>query len=180
MRMPKRLMIIGVIAALFLSIVGFTSTSAQSILSEEQLQKISNNCVSIKNTLNQLHASDALLRVNRGQVYEAMATKLMDRFNSRLTSNDLDAVGTTAVTNSYRTALNTFRTDYQSYERQLSATIKIDCTQKPSEFHAAIENAREKREVVHKDVIRLHQYIDDYRSAVNDFFINFERVTGDE
>jgi hypothetical protein len=109
-----------------------------------------------------------------------MATKLMDRFNSRLTSNDLDAVGTIAVTNSYRTALTTFRTDYQAYERQLSASIKVDCTQQPAEFHAAIENAREKRSTVHKDVIKLHQYIDDYRSAVNDFFINFERVTGDE
>lgn len=180
MRIQKRLMIVGVVATLFLSIAGFTATSAQSILSDEQLQRISNNCVSIKNTLNQLHATDALLRVNRGQVYEAMSTKLMDRFNSRLTSNNLDAVGTTAVTNSYKNALATFRTDYQAYERQLSAAIKIDCDQKPAEFHAATQDAREKRDKVHQDVIRLHQYIDDYRSAVNDFLINFERVTGSE
>ena len=179
MKTPTRLMIIGVIATLFLSIAGFTTTQAQSILSSEQLQRISANCVSIKNTLNQLHASDALLRVNRGQVYEAMSTKLMDRFNSRLTSNDLDAVGTIAVTNGYRTALTTFRTDYQAYERQLSSAIKTDCEQKPAEFHASIEDAREKRGKVHQDILRLHQYIDDYRSAVNDFFINFERVTGE-
>lgn len=177
--MPARLAIVAVIATLFLSIAGLTSTSAQTTLTNEQLQRISANCLSIKNTLNQLHASDALLRVNRGQIYEAMSTKLMDRFNARLTSNGLDATGTMAVTNGYRTALATFRTDYQAYERQLSAALRIDCDQKPAEFHAVIEDARTLRSKVHTDVIRLHQYIDDYRSAVNDFYINFQRVTGE-
>lgn len=179
MRLPLGLMIIGVVAALFLSISGIQSASAQTTLTEEQLRRISANCTTTKNTLNQLHATDALLRVNRGQVYEAMSTKLMDRFNTRLTSNNLDAVGTIAVTKGYRTALNTFRSDYQTYERQLSDAINIDCTKKPAEFHTAIESAREKRDTVHKDVLRLHQYIDDYRFAVKDFLINFERVAGD-
>lgn len=179
MRMPARLVTIGVIATLFLSVIGMTTTSAQTTLTNDQLERISANCLSIKNTLNQLHASDALLRVNRGQIYETMSTKLMDRFNARLLSNDLDATGTQAVTTSYRSALATFRTDYQAYEQQLSVAIKIDCDQKPAEFHAAIEDARTKRNKVHNDVIRLHRYIDDYRSAVNDFFINFQRVSGE-
>jgi hypothetical protein len=179
MKIPMRLVIVGAIAALFLSITGLTATSAQSTLTSDQSNRISANCISIKNTLNQLHASDALLRVNRGQIYETMNTKLMDRFNARLQSNSLDTTGTLAVTNSYRSALSTFRADYQAYERQLSTAIKIDCTQKPAEFHAAIQDARTKREKVHTDVIRLHRYIDDYRSAVNDFFINFQRVLGE-
>lgn len=179
MRTPVRFAILGVVITLFLSVIGLTTASAQTILTEEQLGRISANCLSIKNTLNQLHASDALLRVNRGQIYEAMSTKLMDRFNARLSGNDLDARGTIAVTTSYRTALATFRTDYQAYERQLSTAIKIDCNQKPADFHNAIEDARTKRDKVHDDVIRLHQYIDDYRSAVNDFYINFQRISGE-
>ncbi len=179
MKLPARLVILGLIATIVLSGVVVRDSFAQTDLTDEQLKKISANCVSIKNTLNQLHASDALLRVNRGQIYEAMATKLMDRFNGRLSSNKLDATGTTAVTTSYRSALDTFRVDYQSYERQMSAAIRIDCDKKPAEFHAAIEDARTKREKVHTDVLRLHQYIDDYRSAVNDFYINFERVSGE-
>jgi hypothetical protein len=102
----------------------------------------------------------------------------MDRFNARLNSNNLDATATEAVTGSYRSALATFRTDYQAYERQLSATIRVDCDQQPADFHAALEDARSKRQKLHTDVVRLHQYIDDYRSAVNDFFINFQRLTG--
>ena len=179
MRIRIRLAIIGAITALLLSITGMTTTSAQTNLTNEQLERISANCVSIKNTLNQLHASDALLRVNRGQIYETMSTKLMDRFNSRLQSNNLDATGTQAVTTSYRSALASFRTNYQAYEQQLSAAIRIDCSQKPAEFHAAVEDARTKRSKVHSDVIRLHRYIDDYRSAVNDFYINFQRVSAE-
>lgn len=177
--MPARLLVIGVIATVFLSMIGMRNASAQGTLTDQQLRQISANCLSIKNILNQLHANDALLRVNRGQIYEAMSTKLMDRFNARLNSNKLDSTGTQAVTNSYRSALAAFRSDYQAYERQLSAAISVDCDQHPADFHAAIEDARTKRSKVHSDVLRLHQYIDDYRSAVNDFLINFERVSGE-
>jgi hypothetical protein len=168
--------IIGV--ALGAVILASNAVQAQSSeLTEDQERRISVNCLSIQNSLSQLHASDALLRVNRGQVYESMATKLMDRFNARLTSNSLDAKAMTTVTGNYRTALATFRTDYISYEQKLSDTMRIDCTEEPSQFHASVLRTRELRAKVHEDVIRLHRYIDDYRSSVGDFLINYERVS---
>lgn len=178
MKLPVRLLVVGLVATVFLSVVSLTKVEAQTILTDEQLQRIAANCQTIKNSLDQLHATDALLRVNRGQIYESMGTKLMNNFNARLNSNGLDTQGLSVVTNGYQLALGMFRADYQSYERQLSAAIRIDCEKQPSEFHFAIEDARDKRNKVHSDVIRLHQYIDDYRSAVNDFLINYERVTG--
>lgn len=178
MKLPIRLIVIGLIAAVLLPIITIGTAEAQSTLTNEQLQRISANCSAAKTTLNQLHASDALLRVNRGQIYELMSTRLMNNFNARLTSNNLDAKGLQVVTTSYKTALDTFRSDYQAYERQLSTAIRVDCDKQPAEFHYAVQDAREKRAKVHQDVIRLHQYIDDYRSAVNDFYINYERTTG--
>ncbi len=178
MNIPSRLVIIGAIAAVVCSLASFNGVSAQTILTEDQLQRISVNCLSIKNTLNQLRVSDALLRVNRGQIYDAMGTKLMNNFNSRLSSNGKDIKGLQAVTSGYQTALETFRTDYREYESKLSVAIKIDCDKQPAEFHAAIEAARTKRATLHTDVLRLHQYIDDYRSGVSDFLINFERTSG--
>lgn len=171
-------MIVGGVAALFMALAPMQSAFAET-LTPRQLERIKANCQSIKSTLNQLHATDALLRVNRGQIYESMATKLMDRFNTRLTSNGLDATGTVAVTSSYRTALETFRSDYRSYERQLATAIRINCEQNPTEFHSALQEARTKRAKLNEDVVRLHRYIDDYSSAVNDFFINYQRVSGD-
>ena len=153
-----------------------SSVSAED-LTPDQIARVKGNCVSIKNSLSQLHASDALLRVNRGQVYESMAAKLMDTFNDRLAGNRLDNKAMTTVTANYRSALTTFRTDYIAYEQKLSEAIRIDCTAQPNTFHAALEQARTLRSKVHDDVVRLHRVIDDYRSSVNDFLLNYERVS---
>ena len=158
--------------------LGVQTAKAQSAsLTSEQIELIRNNCTSTKSTLSQLHASDALLRVNRGQIYESMASKLMDPFNNRLGNNRLDSRATSAVTSSYRTALDTFRTDYRLYEEKLSSAIRIDCANAPTLFYTTIEQARVNRAKVHEDVVKLHRYIDDYRSAVGDFLLNFERVS---
>lgn len=176
----KNLLIASFVALLTLgSFLQVSLVSAQTeSLSDTQKQQIVTNCVSIKNSLNQLHASDALLRVNRGQVYESMASKLMDRFNGRLSSNGLDAKAMTTVTSNYRSALTTFRTNYMSYEQKLSETLRIDCTQNPEAFHEAILETRFLRNTVHEDVLRLHRFIDDYRASVGDFLINYQRITG--
>ena len=178
MKLSVRLIVIGLVAITILSIGSLRDVSAQSAVNEEQIQRIQDNCSAIKSTLNQLHASDALLRVNRGQLYDAVATKLMNNFNSRLGNNSLDNKGLIVVTSSYQTALTAFRNDYQSYEKQLSNVLRIDCSKQPTDFHAALEDARTKRTKVHGDVLRLNQYIDDYRSAVSDFYINYQRVSG--
>jgi len=177
MKIHSRLLIGGMVAAVLLSAFHVYDASAAD-LTDEQSARISVNCLTIKSSLNQLHASDALLRVNRGQIYESMGTKLMSSFNGRLGSNSLDNKGLVSVTDSYQTALTTFRDDYRTYEQQLSTVIKIDCAAQPAAFHDALVNARTKRAKVHTDVLRLHQYIDDYRSAINDFMLNFDRVTG--
>lgn len=146
-------------------------------LTPEQTERVKLNCVSIKNTLSQLHASDALLRVNRGQVYESVGSKLMDTFNARLANNRLDNKAMTTVTANYRTALNNFRNDYIAYEQKLSDAIKIDCIARPNTFHTALEEARTLRLKVHEDVLKLHRYIDDYRTSVSDFLLNYERIS---
>lgn len=154
-----------------------TPKASAEDLTPEQTAQIKANCVSIKNSLSQLHATDALLRVNRGQTYEAVASKLMDPFNNRLANNQLDNRAMTAVTSDYRETLDTFRSDYIAYEQKLSATLRIDCAVKPNSFHASLLEARALRTKVHTDVMRLHQLLDDYHSSVGDFLLNYERVS---
>lgn len=179
--MMKRIVLVGIAMLLSASMafLAVQATRAQAVLTDEQRDRIVANCVSIKNTLNQLKVSDALLRVNRGQIYESMRSKLMEPFNDRLSNNSLDARGLVAVTTSYGIELSAFRSDYQNYERQLTAAIRIDCTDDPDAFHVAIENARSLRQQVNDDVQSLHEFIDDYRNAVSDFRLNYERVSGD-
>ena len=160
-------------SALFLG----ASPAAADDLTPEQTAHIKSNCVAIKNSLNQLHVSDALLRVNRGQVYESMASKLMENFNARLASSRLDNKAMETVTASYRSELTAFRADYIAYEQKLSEAIRIDCVAQPNTFHAVLSEARQLRKNVHADVIKLHHLIDDYRSSVGGFLVNYERVS---
>ena len=174
----KRL-IIGISLATVISGLFFGIVAAQTQpMTDAQISQIKNNCMSAKSTIARLHANDALLRVNRGQMYESMTTKLMARFNARVDSNHLDSKDLESVTQNYNTALATFRTDYQAYEESLSGALNIDCTKEPVTFYDAVADARTKRSRVHVDVIKLHQYIDDYSAAFDAFTTNFYKLSG--
>jgi hypothetical protein len=169
----------GMLTSLLVVAISYGIVSAESTsITDAQLNRIKTNCVSAKNTLNQIHASDALLRVNRGQLYESMSTKLMSRFNNRVDSNHYDAKNLISVTQNYGTALTNFRNDYQSYEEQLSNALSIDCTKEPVSFYDSVASSRVKRTQVHVDVTILHQYINDYESAYKDFAAIFFQAHG--
>ncbi len=180
MRNLRILVTFGLLTASLVSLFVLSSASAETSPTEAQIIRIKANCVSAKNTLNQIHANDGLLRFNRGQIYESMTTKLMSRFNSRVDSNNFDAKPLIAVTNSYGTALTNFRADYIIYEEQMSTALKIDCQKEPISFYDAVAKARTKRTQVHSDVVILHQKIDDYTSAFSAFTITFQSVSGDK
>jgi len=171
--------IIAVCAAVVITSTFFNVASAQDTpMTDAQIKQIKGSCVSAKNTMAQLHASDALLRVNRGQIYESMTTKLMSRFNDRATSSHLKTDDLVAVNQNYNATLTLFRSDYQAYEESLSAALKIDCTKEPVTFYDAVADARRKRTQVHVDVIRLHQFIDDYKSTFESFVTDYLGLNG--
>ncbi len=176
----RSLIVVGVGVALLGSVVLLSSVSAQNTpVTDAQVERIKSSCLSAKNTLNQLRASDALLRVNRGQLYVSMTTKLMTRFNTRAESNGLNAKDLVAVTNSYNAAVNTFTADYKAYEEQLSSALRIDCTKEPVTFYDAVASARIKRAQVHTDVLAVHQLIDQYTSTFDAFSLNFSNPNRD-
>jgi hypothetical protein len=142
------------------------------------MARIQASCVSAKNTLNRLHESDALLRVNRGQIYESMSTKLMARFNSRAESGHFNVKDLTSATQDYTTALTKFRDDYQEYEVQLFGALNIDCLKEPVSFYDSVASARVKRAQVHSDVVKLHQDIDGYKTAFDAFSTEFNTSNG--
>ncbi len=163
MRITVKALALNLLAIALLSTAVFGIVSAQSTpMTEAQMARIRSSCLSAKTTLNQLHANDALLRVNRGQIYESMSTKLMARFNDRADSNHFNTKDLVAVAQSYDTALTKFRDDYISYEVQLYSALNIDCQKEPVSFYDAVAVARTQRAQVHSDVLQLHQYIDSY------------------
>lgn len=145
-------------------------------LNDTQRQRIQSNCTQIKSTTERLHASDALLRVNRGQAYEAVSSRLMAPFNMRLSLSGLDNKAMATRSGQYQDALDVFRADYSEYEKKLSAALKIDCKKSPDNFYSAVLEARALRKSLHEDVQKIHRAMDDYKTSVNDFLLNFKRL----
>lgn len=170
MQMSKRLLIISLILSATFCSVALSNVFAQTVpMTDQQVELIRNGCTSTKSTLNQLHSSDALLRVNIGQIYESMSAKLMENFNSRVALNNYDGVSLVVATTSYQQLLDSFRTDYMIYEKQLSSAISIDCSSQPVSFYDAVALAKIKRELVHNDVIALNQSLDQYNLVLGQF-----------
>ena len=175
MKVSKGLIFIGFALAATFSGISLINAYAQgNEITASQIELIRTNCASTKNTLNQLHVSDALLRVNMGQRYESTSAKLMSRFNDRVSSNSFSNASLTAVTTAYEQSLDTFRSDYKNYEEQLASTIGIDCSKQPTVFYSAVITSRDKRNQVHSDVVKLNQYLDQYQSVVEQFEKNYQ------
>ncbi len=170
MKINKKIPMILFAFAAFLGVVSYINVSATDTpMSAQQIDRIYGSCTLAKNTLNQLHASDALLRVNMGQIYESMSTKLMSKFNTRVSNNKFDNSNLASITNSYNSTLDTFRSDYIKYEEQLTSANNIDCKKQQVSFYDAVSSARNDRIQVHDDVVKMNQYIDQYQAAVNQF-----------
>lgn len=148
---------------------GSTTFAEDSTLTDSKIVQIRNRCSEIKVTLTRVHANDALLRVNRGQLYERLSTKLAAPLNSRIALNRLDGSSLLSVTSSYELNLNEFRTRYQAYEEQLSTTMRTDCVKQPASFYDNLQLARDKRRLVYESTQKLAGNIADYKQAFTEF-----------
>lgn len=149
-------------------VVRAQSTSPTEIDDEHQARIVA-NCVSAKQAIRQVQRYDAGLRVNHGQVYEALSARLMSRFNTRVDSNGFNTRSLRAVTEFFDKSLDEFRTAYQVYARSLSSALAVDCAKDPVVFYNAVSEAADARETVHTSVQKLNDTITEYRSAFDAF-----------
>jgi hypothetical protein len=143
-------------------------------MTEEHIARIRDNCVDAQSILFQLHASDAGLRVNRGQIYESVATKLIAPFNSRLVLNRINEESLLSSASEYEKQLQVFRTQYQQYEEAMSATLRINCVNQPVAFYDSVVDTRKKRQLTHQSSVELQTTIKRYGADVDVFAKNFE------
>ena len=173
----KRLIITLSVFAMAAILGGLWHTSAgaeNTPMTEAHIARIRANCVDAQSTLRQLHASDALLRVNRGQLYESISTKLMAPLNSRISLNRLDGVSLVSIATTYESQLVYFRQSYQQYEEAMSQTLRINCINQPVVFYDSVADARSKRKKVHDSTVALHNTISEYKTEFEAFAKQFD------
>lgn len=153
---------------------GIAMADDQAPMTEAHIARIRSNCIDAQAMLNRLHASDALQRVNQGQLYESISTKLMAPFNSRVALAQLDGVTLVSLAATYDQQLSTFRTNYQIYEEGMSNLLAMNCTNQPVAFYDGVADVRTKRQTVHDNVVALQKTVQDYQNAFEDFAKRFE------
>jgi hypothetical protein len=164
-------------AVMMILVLTGTHVAAQSndqpLMTETHIERIRGFCVEAQTTLGQLHASDALLRVNRGRLYESISTKLMTPLNSRIALNSLDSLNLPGIASRYDQELAAFRQNYQQYEEAMTRTLRIDCTKQPVAFYDSVAETRDKRQKTHDNVVKLNETIQEYKAEFEVFAQKF-------
>jgi hypothetical protein len=171
-----RIITILILATLFSGVIFSFAASAEETapMTDAHIARIRTNCVDAQSTLFQLHATDAGLRVNRGQIYESISTKLMAPFNSRIVLNRISDETLLSTAAQYDKQLEVFRQQYQLYEEAMSASLRINCVNQPVAFYDSVVDTREKRQQTHDAAAELHKTIQEYGAEVDTYAKNFQ------
>lgn len=175
--MNRLAIILALCSVIIAAAVASQVAHAQAALPEAQIEYIRQNCVTAQTTLTRLHASDALLRVNRGTLYELFSDKLMAPLNSRIALGRLGGLKLAATTLEYDRQIDVFRSSYSQYEESMSRTLKINCNDKPVEFYEGIQTTRERRQRLHEDTETLTTLLEAYKTEFESFAKEFEEAS---
>ena len=157
-----------VVAALVVALAPVAVWAQQSTPTAAHIEKIRQNCLSAQVTMQRIQYSDVAIRINRGQAYDTLLSKLMAPFNSRVALNRLgQAPQLSDKTNVVEMALADFKKHYVEYEDTLSATLNIKCQDRPVAFYDSLNRTRELRASLASDLVRLRAALDEYKKIVN-------------
>lgn len=161
---------ISIVALSVLAIFIFSQSSyAQTAnLSPEKESVVKQTCVSAQTVLQRIQHNDAATRVNRGQGYETIASRLMVPLNTRTTSNEYNSTAPLLIdtTEDFQQALENFKEDYENYDNAVSAALRTKCQDKPADFYGHLEDARSERQKVSNGITNLAGLIGQYRVNV--------------
>lgn len=137
------LVLAGMVFAWFApSVVATGGQNSDIKLSDEQIGAISQNCSTIKQSLEQLQYADSRTRTYLGSIYETLANKFITPLNLRLVKNNLS---TLPVQAEFMATQTKFKDAYTDYMKVLGETIATDCKNEPENFYQKLEMARTRR-----------------------------------
>lgn len=163
-----RIFLSGFIVALSLAFSHAVSAVENVPLAPEKLDEIKATCVGAQVILQKIQYNDAANRVNRGQTYESLVTRMMIPMNGRSAVNGLSSSAATlaGITTRYQQKLDDFKDDYENYDDALTATLRVKCQQKPADFYNNLVEARKQRSGLAQDIAELDQLVGEYYQAV--------------
>lgn len=139
------------------------STPAEG-LSEAQRGAISQNCATIRQSLEQLQKIDSKTRITLGTTYETIATKFITPLNLRLVKNNRPTLST--IQSDFTLGQTQFRSAYTDYMREMEGLLAINCKTDPDQFYEHLLIARQRREHLRASVNEMLQLTERQAKAV--------------
>ncbi len=174
---------------LFIGLIVFalfwTSPTARAVddsallLSDDQVALVRQNCVAAQASLERILATDGLLRVNLGQQFESISSRLMTPMNGRIAVNKLDGIDLAKTTVDFNKELDVFRKEYQDYKQTIQDATQTNCVDKPVGFYDQVSSARKERALVHDSVTRLQGYVKQYSDQLAVFSAKVQAAAKD-
>ena len=135
---------------------------------QAKLDKIQQNCSSIKIQLSQIQKNDTKNRVQLGSYFESINTDLMLNLNLRLVKNNITNPELTSLQSDFASERERFKNDYIGYSQELESLLKIDCKADPTNFAKHLNKTRTKRDAVYESIERLNELLDKHAATVKD------------
>lgn len=137
-------------------------------LTPEKQTIITQNCILSQTALQHIQYNDTATRVNRGQGYETILSRLMTPLNTRTTSGGYNDSATTLIdiTKRYQQVLDSFKNHYSDYDNAISSSLKVKCKDNQAKFYGYLEEARRQRQTIAGDVDNLSSLVNEYRAGV--------------
>lgn len=158
-----RWLLLWIICSILLAFLIATPTQG---LTDAQRGAISQNCGSIRQTLEQLQKIDSRTRTYLGTTYETIANHFIVPLNLRLVKNNRPTLA--SLQTEYTTAQAVFKTSYTTYMRELEQLIAMDCRTEPDQFYDQLVTVRTSRSVLRDSALELNGLTEDQYQAVLD------------
>ena len=149
-------------------LVVFGGRERVGAVSEEVTGAVSVNCARILVQLKNVRYYDRRAREYLGNRYERILSGLVTNLNVRLVKNNISNVRMQTAQVALAAAHGEFKVDYGRYAGLMDGLIDMDCVGKPEEFYKQLGVVRQRREVVHRDVENLGEWLAEYGAAVEE------------
>lgn len=135
-------------------------------LSEDQQGAISQNCNTIKQSLQNLQRVDSKTRTFLGSTYETLSVDFLTPLNLRLVKNNRPNADLSSIQSNFTNSQTEFKNLYTEYMREMENLINTDCKTEPSKFYDQLETTRNKRRELEKKTDDILKLIKDQVSTV--------------
>jgi len=156
------------LAAIFVVAFGVQAAvfaQASVTISDDKLETIRTRCSNSQFALQQIEKRDAVSRINRGRDYDQMMRQI-SAFNSRFAYNKINMPDLVQISSDLQSAVDEFRSSYDTYDNDIASALKVNCKQDPSQYYGYIVQARTDRAVIGEKVQSINDLIAKYRAAI--------------